>query len=63
MIEEGKTAKEAALITGVNIRTAQHYVKRDNDNIEIRLSVSTAAARLGHKKQARNPFSISNRLH
>lgn len=64
VIEEGNTAKEAALITGVNIRTAQHYVKRNNDNIEIRLPISTAVARFGHKKQAnRNPFSISNRLH
>ena len=26
VIEEAKTAKEAALITGINIRTAQHYI-------------------------------------
>src|ERR1700686_5109559 len=31
VIEEGKTAKEAALITGINI-TAQHYLKRYNDD-------------------------------
>ena len=26
VIEEAKTAKEAALITGIDIRTAQHYI-------------------------------------
>ena len=39
VIEEGKTAKEAALITGINIRTAQHYVKRNNEDEERRLPV------------------------
>ena len=34
MIEEGKTAKEATLITGINVRTAQHYVKKYNDDEE-----------------------------
>ena len=28
VIEEGKTAKEAALITGINIRTGQHYIRK-----------------------------------
>ena len=32
VIEEGKTAKDAALVTGINIRTAQHYVKMYNDD-------------------------------
>jgi transposase len=43
VIEEGKTAKEAALITGINIRTAQHYVKQYNDDEERRLP-------FGHRK-------------
>lgn len=34
VIEEGKTAKEAALITGIIIRTAQHYIKKYNDDEE-----------------------------
>jgi hypothetical protein len=37
VIEEGKAAKEASLITGINIRTAQHYIKRYNDYEERRL--------------------------
>ena len=32
VIEQGKTAKEAALLTGINIRTAQHYIKKCNDD-------------------------------
>jgi len=32
VIEEGKTAKEAALITGINIRTGQHYIRKYNDD-------------------------------
>ena len=27
VIAEGKTAKEAEVMTGINIRTAQHYIK------------------------------------
>jgi hypothetical protein len=34
VIEEGKTAKKAALITGNNVRTAQHYIKKYNDDEE-----------------------------
>lgn len=40
MIEQGKTAKEAALLTGINIRTAQHYIKKYNDDEERRLPLS-----------------------
>ena len=40
VIEEGKAAKEAELITGINIRTAQHYVKRYNEDEERRLPVA-----------------------
>ena len=31
MIEEGKNSKDAALITGINIGTAQYYVKYNDD--------------------------------
>ncbi|KAM3589912.1 hypothetical protein VKS41_000767 [Umbelopsis sp. WA50703] len=37
VIEQGKTAKDAALLTGINIRTAQHYIKKYNDDEERRL--------------------------
>ena len=47
VIEEGKTAKEAALITGINIRTAQHYVKRYNEDEERRSSVCHRMPRMG----------------
>src|ERR1700731_4176229 len=40
VIEQGKTAKDAALLTGINIRTAQHYIKNYNDDEERRLPVS-----------------------
>lgn len=39
VIEEGKTAKEAALMIGINIRTAQHYIKKYHDDEEKCLSV------------------------
>jgi hypothetical protein len=39
VIEEGKTVKAAALITAVNIRTAQHYIKKCNDDEQRRLPV------------------------
>jgi transposase len=41
VIEQGKTAKDAALLTGINIRTAQHYIKKYNDDEERRLPVSS----------------------
>jgi transposase len=40
VIEQGKTAKDAALLTGINIRTAQHYSRKYNDDEERRLPVS-----------------------
>jgi hypothetical protein len=49
VIEEGKTAKEAALMTGINIRTAQHYIKKYNDDEERRLSVSVGKLGTGRK--------------
>jgi hypothetical protein len=39
VIEQGKTAKDARLLTGINIRTAQHYVKKYNGDEEGRLPV------------------------
>lgn len=39
MIEEWRRQTEAALIAGINIRTAQHYVKRHNDVEEMRLPI------------------------
>jgi hypothetical protein len=39
VIEQGYTAKDAALLTGINIRTAQHYIKKYNDDEEGRLPV------------------------
>ena len=41
VIGEGKAAKEAALITGINIRTTQHYLKRYNDDEERRCLFAT----------------------
>jgi hypothetical protein len=34
VIEEGKAAKEAALMTGINIKTTQHYMKKCDDDDE-----------------------------
>ena len=48
VIEEGKTAKDAALITGINIRTAQHYIKRYNDDEERRLPTRRGNSRVAH---------------
>ena len=47
VIEEGKTAKEAALITGINVRTAQHYIKKYNDDEEKRLPSIHIKPRVG----------------
>ena len=49
MIEQGKTAKEAALLTGINIRTAQHYIKKYNDDEERRLPLSGRKPGAGRK--------------
>ncbi|KAI9502136.1 hypothetical protein BX070DRAFT_178703, partial [Coemansia spiralis] len=37
VIEEGRSAKEAALMAGINVRTAQHYVKTYRDDEQKRL--------------------------
>jgi hypothetical protein len=49
VIEHGKTAKEPALLTGINIRTAQHYVKKYNDDDERRLPVCGEKPGAGRK--------------
>ena len=49
VIEEGKTAKDAALITDINVGTAQHYLKRYNDDEERRLPVCHKKPRIGAK--------------
>ena len=40
VIEQGKTAKDAVLLTGINIRTEQNYIKRYNGDEERRLPIS-----------------------
>jgi transposase len=49
VIEQGKTAKDAALLTGINIRTAQHYIKKYNDDEERRLPLSGRKPGAGRK--------------
>ena len=49
VIEQGKTAKDAALLTEINIRTAQHYIKRYNNDEERRLPVSGRKLGTGRK--------------
>ena len=49
VIEEGKTTKEAALMTGINIRIAQHYIKKYNDDEESRLPVTVRKLGTGRK--------------
>jgi transposase len=59
VIEEGKPAKDAALITGINIRTAQHDVKKYNDDEEKRLLVRCSkptAGRTGKLTEEHSKF-------
>jgi transposase len=49
VIEQGKTAKDVALLTGINIRTAQHYIKKYNDDEERRLTLSGRKPGAGRK--------------
>ena len=57
MIEEGKTAKEATLITGINIRTAQHYIKKYNDDDERRLPDGYRRPRVRHLRKLTDAYS------
>ena len=49
VIEQGKTAKDAALLTGINIRTAQNYIKGYNDDEERRLPINGRKLGAGRK--------------
>jgi transposase len=57
VIEQGKTAKEAALLTGINVRTAQHYIKTYNDDDERRLPVSGRKPGAGRKPKLTDDHS------
>ena len=61
MIEEGKSAKDAALITDINIRTAQHYIKKYNDDKEKMLAYQMqqpAAGRKGKLTEEHSKFLV-----
>ena len=61
VIEEGKTSKVAALITGINVRTAQHYVKKYNEDEERRLPCRHRKTKVGNDGKltaALSPFLI-----
>src|ERR1700731_4018236 len=49
VIEAGKTTKEAALLTDITIRAAQHYIKKYNDDEKRRLPVSVRKLGAGRK--------------
>ena len=61
VIELGKTAKEAALLTGINIRTARHCIKKYNEDEERRLPVSGRKLGAGTETN-RGSFPIPDRL-
>ena len=61
VIEEGKTSKVAALITGINVRTAQHYVKKYNADEERRVPCRHRKTKVGNDCKltaALSPFLI-----
>jgi hypothetical protein len=61
VIEEGKTTKEATLITGINVRTAQHYVKKYNEDEERCLPCRHRKTKVGNDGKltaALSPFLI-----
>jgi transposase len=61
VIEEGRSAKEAALITGIDSRTAQHYIKKYNDDEEKRLPIrcsKPAAERQGRLTEGHSRFLV-----
>jgi hypothetical protein len=45
VIEQVKAAKGAALLTGINIRTIQHYIRKYHDDEERRLAKKWQKAR------------------
>jgi hypothetical protein len=62
VIEEGKSAKDAALMTDINIRTAQHYIKKYNDEEEKCLPVDASkkfsAGRTGKLTDEHSKFLV-----
>jgi transposase len=57
VIEQGKTAKDAFRLTGINIRTAQHYIKKYNDDEERRLPLSGRKPGAGRKAKLTECYS------
>jgi hypothetical protein len=49
VIEQGKTAKDAAVLTGINVRAAKHYVTKCNDDEGRRLPISDRKPGAGSK--------------
>ena len=61
MMKEGKTSKEATLITCINVRIAQHYVKKYNDDEERCLPCRHRKTKVGNSGKltaALSPFLI-----
>jgi predicted protein tyrosine phosphatase len=52
-----KTTKEAALMTVINVRTAQQYIKKYNDDEERQLPVSIRKVEAGRKAMLRDIHS------
>jgi hypothetical protein len=48
MDEDEETTKDAALITGIYVRTAQHYIQGYNVDVQIRFPVSHRKPRVGY---------------
>ena len=63
VIEQATTAKEAALMTGINIKTAQHYVKKYNDDEEKRLPVRCSKPRAGRTGKLIEEYSQFRRIY
>jgi transposase len=57
VIEEGETVKEATLITGINIRTAQYYIKKYNEDDERRLPDGYRRPRVRHPRKLTDAYS------
>jgi hypothetical protein len=48
IIEEGKTVKQAALVTAIHIIITQHYVKKYNDDDKWHLSCRRRMSRVAN---------------
>lgn len=51
VIEKGKWDKDAALIIGINLRAAQYYIKKYNDDDEKRLLIRCSKPAAGGKSR------------